>query len=92
MVDEALLTGESRPVAKSADHEVVAGSLNLQAPVLMRVLRVGADTRLDAIVRLMREAMTQRPASSALADRVARHFLWVARCCGAGWIRRALSG
>ncbi len=77
MVDEALLTGESRPVAKSTDDEVVAGSLNLQAPLLMRVLRVGADTRLDAIVRLMQEAMTQRPAISAMADRVARHFLWV---------------
>ena len=77
MVDEALLTGESRPIAKSLDDEVVAGSLNLQAPLLMRVLRVGADTRLDAIVRLMREAMSQRPAISPLADRVARHFLWV---------------
>ena len=75
--DEALLTGESQPVPKAAGDEVVAASLNLQAPLLVRVLRVGADTRHAAIVRLMREAMTQRPASIALADRVAGHFLWM---------------
>jgi Cu2+-exporting ATPase len=75
--DEALLTGESQPVPKAAGDEVAAASLNLQAPLLVRVLRVGADTRHEAIVRLMREAMTQRPASTALADRVAGHFLWV---------------
>ena len=50
--------------------------MNLQAPREMRVLRVGADTRHEAIVRLMREAMTQRPASTELADRVAGPFLW----------------
>ncbi|MEJ6005290.1 cation-translocating P-type ATPase [Paucibacter sp. AS339] len=75
-VDESLLSGESLPVAKQAGDEVVAASMNLQAPLLMRVLRVGADTRHEAIVRLMREAMTQRPAATELADRVAGPFLW----------------
>jgi Cu2+-exporting ATPase len=72
-----LLTGESQPVPKAVGEEVVATSLNLQAPLLVRVLRVGADTRHEAIMRLMREALIQRPASTALADRVAGHFLWV---------------
>ena len=74
--DEALLTGESRPVAKARGDTVVAGSLNLAAPVVMRVDRVGADTRYDAIVALMRAARTQRPALLASADRWAAPFLW----------------
>ncbi|MCV2354151.1 cation-translocating P-type ATPase [Paucibacter sp. B2R-40] len=74
--NEALLTGESLPVAKGVGDEVVAASLNLQSPVLVRVQRVGADTRHQAIQRLMREAMTQRPATTELADRVAGPFLW----------------
>ncbi len=60
-VDEALLSGESRPVPKRGGDAVVAGSVNLLAPVEMRALRVGADTRHEAIVALMREAMSRRP-------------------------------
>ncbi|MCV2348882.1 heavy metal translocating P-type ATPase [Paucibacter sp. Y2R2-4] len=75
-VDESLLSGESLPVVKLEGDEVVAASMNLQAPLEVRVLRVGADTRHESIVRLMREAMTQRPAATELADRVAGPFLW----------------
>ena len=74
--DEALLTGESRPVPKARGDTVVAGSLNLASPVVMRVDRVGADTRYEAIVALMRAARTQRPALLASADRWAGPFLW----------------
>ena len=75
--DEALLSGESRPVPKNVGDAVVAASLNLQAPLRVRVRSVGADTRHAAIVRLMQQAMTQRPATTALADQVAGHFQWV---------------
>jgi Cu2+-exporting ATPase len=87
--DEALLTGESRPVPKSVGDAVAAGSLNLQAPVLMRVDRVGADTRYEGIVALMRAARHQRPAMLASADRWAAPFLWtvllLAAVAGAVW-------
>jgi Cu2+-exporting ATPase len=83
-VDEALLSGESRPVPKRSGDAVVAGSVNLQAPVEMRALRVGADTRHEAIVALMREAMTRRPAAARLADRWAGPFLWVVLLLAAG--------
>ena len=87
--DESLLTGESQPVAKRAGDDVVAGSVNLQSPVLMRVERVGADTRYEAIVALMRAARTQRPALLASADRWAAPFLWavllLAAAAGAAW-------
>ncbi len=76
-VDEALLTGESTPVPRQPGDSVVAGSVNLGAPVTMRVQRVGADTRHEAIVALMREAMSQRPSMARVADRLAGPFLWL---------------
>ncbi len=83
-VNESLLTGESRPQHKACGADVVAGSVNLEAPVVMQVLRVGADTRHDAIVALMREAQSQRPASARWADRWAAPFLWVVLLLAAG--------
>jgi Cu2+-exporting ATPase len=87
--DEALLSGESRPVAKAAGTAVVAGSVNLLAPVVMRVERVGADTRYEAIVALMHAARAQRPLLLASADRWAAPFLWsvllLAAAAGAVW-------
>ena len=74
--DEALLSGESLPVPKQPGDALVAGSLNLHAPALMRVDRLGADTRYEAIVALMRGAFTERPALLRAADRIAGPFLW----------------
>ncbi len=74
--DEALLSGESTPVDKPAGAELVGGSINVGAPVEMLVERAGADTRFEAIVSMMRDAMTQRPAMARLADRWAAPFLW----------------
>lgn len=88
-VDESLLTGESLPVPRIEGDEVVGGSVNLGAPVLVRVERVGADTRHGAIVSLMRQALTQRPALVRQADAWAAPFLWVvlvlAAMAGAVW-------
>jgi P-type Cu2+ transporter len=76
-VDEALLTGESLPLAKNPGDEVVAGSVNLIDPVLICVNRLGADTRLAGIQALVRSALTQKPEAVAWADRWATPFLWV---------------
>lgn len=75
-VDESLLSGESRPLVRHAGDALVGGSINLGSPVEMRVQRVGADTRYEQIVALMREAATQRPALARSADRWAKPFLW----------------
>jgi P-type Cu2+ transporter len=87
--DEAVLTGESRPVPKACGDAVIAGSVNRAAPVVMRVDRVGPDTRYEAIVALMRSARTQRPAMVAAVDRWAAPFLWsvllLAAIAGAVW-------
>ncbi len=82
--DESLLSGESLPVGKGAGDALVAGSLNLQAPVLMELRGLGADTRYESIVRLMRSALTQRPAQLRLADRAAGPFLWGVLLLAAG--------
>ena len=75
-VDEALISGESRPLARSAGDAVLAGSHNLKAGVEARVTRIGAATRFAQIVRLMEDASLQKPRLAQAADRVARPFLW----------------
>lgn len=74
-VDEALLTGESDPVTRGQGEAVVAGSFNLAGPVLMRVQRLGRDTRFAQIVALMEKASTEKPRLAVLADRIAAPFL-----------------
>ena len=74
--DEAVLTGESRPVVKRCGDEAIAGSINLRGAVVQRADRVGADTRYEGIVALMRTAITDRPPLLRAADRVAGPFLW----------------
>lgn len=74
--DESLLTGESSPVMRQVGDEVVGGSINVGAPVDMLVERVGADTRFESIVSMMRDALSQRPALARKADRWAGPFLW----------------
>ena len=73
--DEALLTGESRPVPRGQGEEVIAGSYNLTASVLVTVERTGTQTRFAGIVALMDEASTSKPQIARLADRLARPFL-----------------
>ena len=74
-VDEALLTGESTPVARGEGDQVIAGSHNLAAPVEVQVLRVGGDTRYAQIVSLMEQASVSKPTVAQLADRLAKPFL-----------------
>ena len=75
LADEALLTGESTPLARAAGERVIAGSHNLSAPVEMRVEQAGGDTRYAQIVALMAQAATSKPQIALLADRMAKPFL-----------------
>ena len=74
-VDEALLTGESRPVARSRGETVIAGSHNLSQPVELRVSQVGEGTRYAQVVALMEQAAVSKPRIAQLADRLATPFL-----------------
>ena len=87
--DESLLTGESRPVAKTCGAPVTGGSLNVSSPLVIEVQQVGDATRLAAIMRLMERAATEKPALVRQADRVAGGFIAVllvlAGGAGLGW-------
>ena len=74
--DEALLTGESRPVARPAGSPVLAGSYNLSGAVQVRIEQTGPTTRYAQIVALMERAAVDKPRLALLADRVAKPFLW----------------
>jgi len=74
-VDESMLTGESRPQEKSAGDTVVAGSVNLDGIVEMRVEMTGTDTTLGTIGRLSERARYARPAFVQLADRIASYIV-----------------
>ncbi len=73
--DESLLTGESRPVRKRAGAEVTGGAVNRVSPVVVQVERVGEDTRVSAIRRLVERASAQRPPITELTDRIAGWFV-----------------
>lgn len=74
-LDESLLSGESLPVAKRKGEAVVGGSLNMESPLLVRVEKVGQDTMLSHILRLLDRAQTEKPAITQLADRAALWFV-----------------
>lgn len=70
-VNEAMITGESRPVDKAPGDGVVAGTVNGSGALRVRVTKVGQDTALANIMRLVDEAQQSRSRAQALADRAA---------------------
>ncbi len=74
-VDESLLTGESIPLVRQPPDALVGGTLNVDSPLIMTVEKVGEDTVVAAIVRLLDRAQTQKPRVAQLADRVAAWFV-----------------
>ena len=76
-VDEALLSGESRPVEKRAGDSVLAGSFNLQSPLLIKVRAVGQATRLAGIAQLLDRALQEKPRIASVAEKWAGYFVAV---------------
>jgi len=83
-VDESLLTGESAARVRSQDDDLIAGTVNLTGVIEMRVSRVGQDSTLAAVSRLLERAAASRPHIAEVADRVAAWFVGAVLLLAAG--------
>ncbi|HUI20640.1 MAG TPA: heavy metal translocating P-type ATPase [Methylocella sp.] len=74
-VDESMLTGEPRPIAKAPGSDVVGGTINTTGSFSFRVTKTGADTVLAQIIRMVEEAQGAKLPIQALADKVTAWFV-----------------
>jgi Cu2+-exporting ATPase len=89
-VNEAMITGESRPVEKHEGDRVIAGTVSESGALRVEVTGTGEKTALAGIMRLVRDAQTSRSRAQALADRAAFYLTIIAVVAGAltlaGWL------
>lgn len=83
-VDESMLTGESMPVEKAVGDSVAGATLNRSGALTIQATRVGSDTALARIIRLVQDAQGSKPPIQRLADRVAGIFVPVVLVIAAG--------
>ncbi|OGD07754.1 hypothetical protein A3H89_02570 [Candidatus Amesbacteria bacterium RIFCSPLOWO2_02_FULL_48_11] len=74
-VDESLVTGESIPVYKHADDTVITGTLNTTGTILIRAQKIGRDTMLAQIIRLVEQAQASRAPIQKLVDVISSYFV-----------------
>ncbi len=74
-VEEALLTGEAKPLRKNINDFVIAGTLNTESVLEVRVTALGQNTTLSAIDKLVNRAELEKPLQQTLADKIAAYFV-----------------
>ena len=83
-INEAAITGESKPVSKTANDEVIAGTLNQDGSLTVKVTKLGEETALAGIMRLVAEAQASKSNVQVLADKAA--FVLTITAIGAGLV------
>jgi len=81
-VNEALLTGESKPVSKTVGNRVVGGSINGEGMLKVQVERIGEETYLAQVIKLVRQAQESRSRTQDLANKAAALLFYVALAAG----------
>jgi len=76
-VDESVVTGESMPVGKKSGDEVIGGTVNKEGSLVIRADKVGSNTMLAQIVKLVEDAMGRKPPMQRMVDKVAGYFAFV---------------
>ena len=75
LVDESLLSGEARPVAKRVGDDVVGGTVATDAPLWVEVTRIGAETTLSQMISLVEDALAAKSPVEQWADSISRRFV-----------------
>lgn len=95
-VDESMLTGESIPVEKQAGDEVIGASINKNGSIDYRATRVGSDTTLSQIIKLVEDAQGSKAPIARMADIITRYFVPIvialAVLAGVAWLIAGQSG
>jgi len=74
-IDESLVTGESIPTTKNTGHQVIGGSINTTGSVKFKATKIGKDTALARIVRMVEEAQNSKAPGQRIADRFAKYLV-----------------
>ncbi|HJH02143.1 MAG TPA: heavy metal translocating P-type ATPase [Aerococcus urinaeequi] len=95
-VDESMLTGESIPVEKESGDEVIGASINKNGSIDYRATRVGSDTTLSQIIKLVEDAQGSKAPIARMADIITRYFVPIvialAVLAGIAWLIAGQSG
>jgi len=75
-VNESMITGESIPTTKKVGDSVVGGTINQEGMILVKATKVGSDSFLSQVVKLVEEAMGRKPVLQKLVDKVAGYFAY----------------
>ena len=88
-VDESVITGESMPVTKRAGDKVIGGTINATSPLRIRAVKIGEDTALSQIIKIVQEAASSKVPIQKLADKISSYFVPVVVLIGilsaSGW-------
>jgi Cu+-exporting ATPase len=89
-VDESMITGEPMPVLKSKADGVVAGTLNKNSVIKFTATRIGKDTVLSQIIKLVKDAQSSRAPIQRIADKAVSYFIPVVLAIAVGSLFRSL--